>query len=516
VSVLTWIEQRTGLVSQTADFLTEDVPGGASYWYAFGSATIFAMILQIATGIFLTFYYAPSTSSAWESTNYIYKNVPFGSFVISLHFWGATAMIALLFMHMLQVLLWGAYKAPRELSWVVGILLLVITLVLGLTGYLLPWDMNAYFASQVAINIAASVPIVGNATQQFLTGGPGIGTLTINRFFGLHVWLMPAALIALVAAHLTIFRHNGSAGPPVDHDLKKLPQGRFWPNQMFMDSVASLAVFAIIVLLAIFSPAPLDAKADPTQKFIAYPAWYFLALYGLLRIAGSLPPAITPIANLLATVIIPGGLVTLLIVLPFVDRNPSRQLSRRPWVLGLTAVSVVFAVGLSLYSQLAIQAEQGDAGEGGAKASAAVASSSLGTGSSAGASSTVGKSPAGGVGGGTQVAGAGNAGAAKGQTIYAANCAGCHQANGMGTPGAFPPLAGSEYVNGDNKRLGHILLYGANGQMTVKGASYSGQMPAWKGQLSNTDIANVLTYVRSAWGNKSPAYPEKELAGISK
>ncbi len=511
MSVLTWIEQRTGLVSQAADFLTEDVPGGASYWYAFGSATIFAMILQIVTGIFLTFYYAPSTSSAWESTNYIYHNVPFGSFVISLHFWGATAMIALLFMHMLQVLLWGAYKAPRELSWVVGVLLFVVTLVLGLTGYLLPWDMNALFASQVAINIAASVPIVGNATQQFLSGGPGIGTLTINRFFGLHVWLMPAALIALVGAHLTFFRHNGSAGPPVDHDLKKLPQGRFWPNQMFMDAVASFAVFAIIVALAIFSPAPLDVKADPTKPFIPYPAWYFLALFGLLRIAGSLPSGITPFANLLATVVIPGGLVTLLILLPFIDRNPSRQLSRRPWILGLTALTLVFAIGLSIYSQLAIQKEQADSGAGGVQTTAAAASASLGTGSSAGAASTVGTSPP----GGTQVSAAGGA-ATKGLTVYGANCAGCHQASGMGTAGVFPPLAGSEYVNGDTKRLGHILLYGLSGKINVKGTGYNGLMPAWKGQLSNTDIANVLTYIRSTWGNKSPAYAESELAGISK
>ena len=122
-------------------------------------------------------------------------------------------MIALLFMHMLQVLLWGAYKAPREIMWIIGVLLLVITLVLGLTGYLLPWDMNALFASQVAINIAASVPGLGNFIQQFLSGGPGIGTLTINRFYGLHVWLMPALLVVLTAGHLVIFRHNGGAPP---------------------------------------------------------------------------------------------------------------------------------------------------------------------------------------------------------------------------------------------------------------------------------------------------------------
>ncbi|MBD5635007.1 MAG: cytochrome b N-terminal domain-containing protein [Candidatus Eremiobacteraeota bacterium] len=509
MSVLTWIEQRTGLVSQTTDFLTEDVPGGASYWYVFGSATIFAMILQIVTGIFLTFYYAPSTASAWESTNYIYHNVPFGSFVISLHFWGATAMIALLLMHLLQVLLWGAYKAPREIMWVIGVLLLVITLVLGLTGYLLPWDMNAYFASQVAINIASSVPVVGNVTQQFLSGGPGIGTLTINRFYGLHVWLMPAALVALTAGHLTIFRHNGSAGPPVDHDLKRLPQGRFWPNQMFMDAAASFLVFAIIVLLAIFSPAPFDVKADPTKQFIAYPAWYFLALYGLLRVAGQTPQAIQPIANLLATVVIPGAFVTLLILLPFIDRNPSRQLNRRPWILGLTALSLVFAIGLTLYSQLAVQKEQAEASQGGAPAAAAAASNTLGAGTSAGASSTVG-------GGGSQVAQTGGAGTAKGEQIFTQNCASCHQGNGLGQPGVFPALAGNKDVTAsDPKGIEHTLLYGLAGK-TIGGKTYGAQMPAWKGNLSNDDIAAVITYIRSSWGNKASPVKASDLASITK
>ncbi len=506
MSVLTWIEQRTGLVSQTADFLTEDVPGGASYWYAFGSATIFAMIVQIVTGIFLTFYYAPSTASAWESTNYIYHNVPFGSFVISLHFWGATAMIALLFMHMLQVVLWGAYKAPREMSWIVGVLLMVVTLVLGLTGYLLPWDMNAYFASQVAINIAASVPLLGTATQQFLSGGAGMGTLTINRFFGLHVWLMPAALVLLVAGHLTIFRHNGSAGPPVDSDLKKLPQGRFWPNQMFMDAVASFAVFAIMVLLAIFSPAPLDAKADPTQKFIAYPAWYFLALYGLLRVAGQTPVAIQPFANLLATVVIPTGLILVLILLPFIDRSPSRQLSRRPWVLAGTAIVLVFAVGLSLYSQLMVQQEQLASGAGGAAASAATASNAMGAGTSAGASSTVAQSSTGG-----STSGA----AGKGGQIFTQNCASCHQANGQGQAGVFPALAANKDVTGDAKPIIHTLLYGLQGKV-IDGKSYGAQMPAWKGQLSNADIAAVITYIRSSWGNKASAVTEADVAKVPK
>jgi ubiquinol-cytochrome c reductase cytochrome b subunit len=491
VNLIKWVEQRTGLVSQITDFLTEDVPGGASYWYVFGSATLFAMILQIVTGIFLTFYYAPSSATAWESTKYIYDHVPFGTFVISLHFWGSTAMIALLFMHLLQVLIWGAYKAPREIMWVVGVMLLVITLVLGLTGYLLPWDMNAYFASQVAINIASSVPIVGGPTQQFLSGGPGMGTLTINRFFGLHVWLMPALLVLLVAGHLVIFRHNGSAGPPVDTDLKKLPQGRFWPNQMFMDAFASFLVFAVMVLLSIFSPVPLDDKADPTQRFIAYPAWYFLALYGLLRIAGNLPENVVPIANLLATVLIPGGLVTLLILLPWIDRNPSRQISRRPWIMGLTALTVVIAIGLSVYSQMAIVKEQQDTKKEAAP-TATAAAAPLKQESAAPVANQ------------------------QGATVYAANCASCHNATGSGTPGAFPPLAGNADVTGDPSKVVHTVLYGLSGPLVAGGAKFNGTMPPWKGTLSNTDVAAVVTYIRSSWGNKASAVTEAEVAQVKK
>jgi len=496
--LLTWIEQRTGLVSATVDFLTEDVPGGASYWYVFGSATLFAMICQFVTGIFLTFYYAPSVLTAWESTKYIYEKVPMGAFVISLHYWGATAMIALVFLHLLQTLIWGAYKAPRELQWVVGVTLLLVTLTLGLTGYLLPWDMNAYFASAVAINIASSVPVVGGAIQQFLFDGQNMGTLTINRFHGTHVWLMPAALLLLVGLHLFIFRHNGAAGPATDTDVRKLPQGRFWPNQMFMDAVASGAVFLVMVLLSIFSPAPLDEKADPTRAFIPYPAWYFLGLYGLLRVAGLpiIPPALLTFANLLATVVIPGLLVVLLIALPFIDRNPSRRISKRPLVMGITAVSVVAAVGLSLYSQLAIVAEQADAHQ----TVASVTSTGGGSGNAPAAPS-----------GGTQVAAAGN-----GATVYTSNCAGCHGAAGAGQPSVAPPLAKNDVVTGDPKKLAHIIKYGLQGAITVSGTKWNGVMPAWSPTLSNADIAAVATYIRSSWGNKAPALTEAVVAGVSK
>jgi ubiquinol-cytochrome c reductase cytochrome b subunit len=504
--MLTWIDQRTGFITLAKGFLTEDVPGGASYWYAFGSATVAAMMLQIVTGIFLTFYYSPSASTAWESTSYILDKVPAGRLVLSLHYWGASAMIAFMAMHLLQVLLWGAYKKPRELQWIVGVILFILTLVLGLTGYLLPWDLNALLASKVAISIAGSVPLLGGPTLNFLQDGASIGTLTINRFFGIHVWLTPAILVALVAAHLAIFRWNGPAGPPID-EAPKLKPGRFWPDQLFMDTVVSFAMFAVIFLLAVISPATVDAKADPNNTaFVPYPAWYFMALFALLNIVGAVQnPALLEILDLFATVVVPGGLVLVLILLPFIDRNPSRRLSRRPWVLGLTAATMFGALALSVIGQVNVQVQQVAHGVAGPS----VAQAATETGPN-GAPPV--EKP------GTQVAaaggGAGNA--AAGATVFGANCAGCHGAAGAGQPPVFPPLANNPYVTGDAKEVIHTLNYGLNGSIKVGSTTYNGQMPAWKGNLTDQQIADVITYIRSSWGNKGSAVSAADVKAVAK
>jgi ubiquinol-cytochrome c reductase cytochrome b subunit len=474
--MMSWLEERTGAVSALTEFLVEDVPGGASYWYIFGSATMFALILQIVTGVFLTFYYAPSAATAWESTRYLMDKVPLGGFVVSLHYWGATAMIALLFMHMLQALLWGAYQKPREVQWIVGVLLMVFTLAMGLTGYLLPWDLNAFFASQVAINISGTVPVVGPMIQNFLQDGSSIGTLTINRFFGIHVWLTPLFLLALTGMHLAIFRHNGGAGPALpEAEIKKMKPGRFWPNQLFMDAVASFAVFAIIMALSIASPAPLDDKADPNNTtFTPFPAWYFLALFGLLN---DLPPSM----ELFGTVVLPGGLILLLILLPWLDKGPERRMSKRPIVLAVTALSVIGAVALSFQANYKISVNR--------TAHPFIPS--------------VAAAPEGGA-----------AAVSPGAKVYAANCSSCHGASGAGVPGAFPPLAGNPYVVGDAKAVEHTLLYGLKGAIKVNGTTYNGMMPNWKGNLSNKDIADVATYIRSSWGNKASAVTEAQVATV--
>lgn len=492
--MLNWIESRTGFVSMAKDFLTEDIPGGASYWYVFGSATLFAMTVQIATGIFLTFFYAPSAATAWESTRAMYLN-PFTHFLLSVHYWGASAMIALVFLHLLQVLIWGAYKSPRELQWIVGVILLVVTLVLGLTGYLLPWDMNAYFASQVSLNITGLGPVAGPILQNVAQGGGTMGTNTINRFFGLHVWLMPAALVALVGAHLAIFRHNGPAGPVVD-DPRKLGTGRFFPDQIFMDTFASFVVFLIIVALAFIAPPFLDAKANPNIPFTPYPAWYFLSLFGLLNLV---PPEVqifgfTLSLELVATIVVPTLGLIVVILLPWLDRSTTRSFAARARILWGAFVVVAIVVGLSIYSQLGIQAKQaaGTPSESQAKI-LAEGETEPGTG---------GTAPAAGVAAG---ASSENANGAK---VFATNCSTCHGASGAGQAGVAPPLANNPMVTGDPKAVIGVVIGGLHGQM-IMGQSYGAQMPAWKSILSKKDVADVVTYIRGSLGNNK-ASPVKE------
>ncbi|MEO6836192.1 MAG: cytochrome b N-terminal domain-containing protein, partial [Candidatus Tumulicola sp.] len=449
---------------------------------------------------------APSAATAWESTRAIYLN-PFTHFLLSVHYWGASAMIALVFLHLLQVLIWGAYKSPRELQWIVGVFLLLVTLVLGLTGYLLPWDMDAYFASQVSLNITGLPPVVGPLMQNIAQGGGTMGTATINRFFGLHVWLMPAALVMLVGAHLAIFRHNGSAGPVVD-DPRKLKTGRFWPDQMFMDSAVSFLVFVVIVFLALVLPPFLDAKADPTKYFVPYPAWYFLSLFGLLSLV---PPALNigPIPlpmELIATIIVPTIFLIVVLAIPWLDRSTTRSFASRKGILWGTTFMVTAIIALSIYAQISTMAKQAAAPPSPSQAAVLAMTSETST--------TAGTSSSAAAPGGSASSGAAPAGSANGAKVFSTNCSSCHGAQGQGLPGAFPPLANNPAVTGDANKVIGIVLDGLHGSISVGGSTYNGQMPAWKGTLSNGDIADVVTYIRGSLGNnKASAVTTAQVAG---
>jgi ubiquinol-cytochrome c reductase cytochrome b subunit len=401
-------------------------------------------------------------------------------------------MIALVFLHLLQVLIFGAYKSPRELQWVVGVLLLLVTLVLGLTGYLLPWDMDAYFASQVSLNIVGLAPIAGPVLQHIAQGGGSMGTATINRFFGLHVWLMPAVLVALVGAHLAIFRHNGPAGPVAD-DQRSLPRGRFWPDQMFMDGAFSLIVFGIIVFLAITAPPYLDQKADPTKFFVPYPAWYFLSLFGLLALV---PPEIHlgPLVlgtELIATIVGPTIALLVVLLLPWIERSRSRSMASRAGLLWITAIALIAIASLTAYGQITTMIKQA-AAPASPPESIVLAAQAETESSSSGATATSGA----------------------GAKVFSNNCSSCHGATGMGVPGSFPPLANNPVVTGDANKVIGIVLDGLHGSISVGGQAYNGQMPPWKGTLSNKDVADVVTYIRGSLGNnKASAVTEAQVAG---
>src|SRR6476659_2193806 len=212
--VLAWVDQRTAATGFLTGMLYRKVPKGTNWFYTLGSATLFAFVVQAVTGVFLAMYYTPSPTEAYGSITHINNDVFLGQFVHGMHKWGASVMIILIFVHMARTFFFGAYKYPRELNWVIGVVLLILTLVMGLTGYLLPFDQRSFWATIVANNITGSGPVVGPYLADFLRGGPEIGAITLSRFYALHMLIIPRAIIALIGAQLYLVVKLGTAAPP--------------------------------------------------------------------------------------------------------------------------------------------------------------------------------------------------------------------------------------------------------------------------------------------------------------
>ena len=210
--VVAFVDERVGLKTLQAKMLNEPVPGGSRWAYIFGSCLLFIFVLQAVTGVLLMFYYVPSVDHAYASTQYIIHEVDYGWFILSYHFWGSSVMVVMVFAHMSQVFLWGAYKSPRELIWLVGLVLFGIVMAFGFTGYLLPWDQRSYWATIVGVEIMDKTPLIGDFLARFLKGGPTAGQMTLNRFFLIHVMVLPAALMALAGLHIFLFRKNRFRG----------------------------------------------------------------------------------------------------------------------------------------------------------------------------------------------------------------------------------------------------------------------------------------------------------------
>ncbi len=209
-----WLEERSGLVGGVRYFLFRKVPGDVNWMQTLGSATLTAFLVQAITGVILAMYYKPDPNSAYQSVQHITNDVTLGWLVRGMHKWGASIFIILMFFHMARVFLFGAYKYPRELNWIVGVLLLAIGMMEGFTGYLLPWDQTAYWATVVGINLNGTAPILGPYIAQFLRGGAEIGPDTLSRFYSLHMLLIPGAIFALIGLHLYLVVRLGVSSPP--------------------------------------------------------------------------------------------------------------------------------------------------------------------------------------------------------------------------------------------------------------------------------------------------------------
>jgi ubiquinol-cytochrome c reductase cytochrome b subunit len=341
MKILDWLQDRTGYRELTKEALDEPVPGGARLAYVWGSALTLTFLTQAVTGALLMTAYQPSATTAWSSVLHISHTMSMGWLVRGLHHYGAQAMVVLLVMHLGQTAIHGAYKKPREMNWLLGLGLMGLTLAFSLTGYLLPWDQKGYWATKVATNIAGTIPLIGGFTQRLLVGGADYGHATLTRFYALHVFLLPAALVGLLAAHVALFRKHGVTPPP-GADLKKVD--RFYPKQLTIDLAIGLVTLGIVYALAMKSHgAPLDAPADPASDYPARPEWYFLALFEALKyVPGNVEWIVAVGLPLVA-----GGY---LVALPFLDKKPTTALKPRLGLLAPLALGVLGAVALTLSS----------------------------------------------------------------------------------------------------------------------------------------------------------------------
>lgn len=350
-----WWDERLGLTPLVDKLLRRHVPTGLTWWYSLGAATLFVLLVLFVTGVLLAFNYAPTPQDAYDSVRYIENEVPFGWFIRGLHHWGASAMIALVVLHMASAFVLGAHRYPREATWLAGVVLLLVSFAFGFTGYLLPWDQKAYWATTVGTNMAGTVPVVGSALVSLARGGTELGAATLARFYALHVLVLPALVITFVVVHLALVVYHGVSVPPGawarmrgDYQARyaeaKAHGPRFWPEVIAEDLVLSLLVFLVLVGLTLFAGVPLEDRADPTDAaYIPRPEWYFLSLFQLLKLfPGSW--------EWVGVALVPAAIVLLLFLVPFLSRGAERRPLKRPLGTITLAVLGLGAAGLTAWA----------------------------------------------------------------------------------------------------------------------------------------------------------------------
>jgi len=307
-------------------------------WYYWGGMTLVLIGIQVASGVLLLLYYRPSADGAFESVKFIMTKVEFGWLVRSVHAWAANLAICSAAVHLASVFFLKAYRPPRELTWVSGVCLLYLLLGFGFTGYLLPWNTLAFFATKVGTEIAASVPVVGPVLRTFLRGGEEIGDATLSRFFWLHIAVLPIGLAVLLGAHLVMVQLQGMSKPPAVREERAMP---FFPNFFLRDLVAWSVMLGAVLCVSVYWPATLGEKADPFAPTPAgiQPEWYLLWMFQTLKL---FPGHVLGIEGELVALGVTGLAGAALLLVPWLDRPARRGRSHwLAWALGLAGIGYV-------------------------------------------------------------------------------------------------------------------------------------------------------------------------------
>ncbi len=346
-----WLDERFGLSGITG-FLTKKVVPihRHTIWYYTGSAILLFFAIQVITGFMLILYYKPTLEMANQSVARIMTEVPLGWIIRSVHSWAASFMIAFVFIHLLSIWITKAYRSPRELTWVSGVFLLLISLFFGFTGYLLPWDDLSFSATKVGTDIPRAIPVVGGWVTKLLRGGEDVTGDTLTRFFGIHVCMLPIFLFILLAVHIYLVQKQGMSLPLEVEDkgenAKEIP---FWPNFVYREAVVWLLLAGILFTAAIFFPPSLEKAADlmaPAPEGIR-PEWYFLFLFQTLKI---FPAKMLFLSGETVAVLLMAAGAVLFFLLPFIDNKPT-QIKGKTITL-MAYVFILYALIMSVWSLL--------------------------------------------------------------------------------------------------------------------------------------------------------------------
>ncbi len=349
VTTKDWLDERLSISALNDLARKKEVPlHRHSIWYYFGGMTLFLFVVQVVTGILLLLYYRPSSENAFESVQFIVTEVQFGWLIRSIHSWSANLMIATLFIHLFSVFFLRAYYRPREMTWVSGVVLLFIVICFGFSGYLLPWNQLAFFATKVGTEIAGVVPVIGRPVLRFLRGGDEVTGATLTRFFGFHVAVLPATATVFLAIHVLLVQLHGMSVPP-SLEKQNVRKMKFVPNFLLRDLIGWILAIGVLAALAAIFPWELGEKADPFAPAPAgiKPEWYFLFMFQTLKF---LPAKILGMDGEVLGIMAFNLVALLLFIVPFVDREPGNRKRRLIFnVIGVAALLYIVVMTIVGY-----------------------------------------------------------------------------------------------------------------------------------------------------------------------